>query len=355
MTATSTTITNVRIFDSSGLTDLRSLVIEDGRITSKTTSNNAIDGQGGTLLPGFIDCHIHLTAADNLRQAAHWGVTTMLDMGTPSPQLVASLRKLPSLTDIRSSQSPASGPGSVQTTKLGFPGSTVVSGPHDAEKFVRARVAEGADYIKIIAEDPNVSSAALDVPTLSSLVQAAHAHGLRTFAHVTTGRAFEMAIEAGVDVLTHTPLKAPLENALAARMSAQKILAVPTLVKEKFMAQAGNLDYHNAELSVMQMYKAGVPVLAGTDAYIGPGFPFQVKHGESFHDELSLLVAAGLTPIEALHAATTLPAQLLSLEDRGVIQEGKRADLLLVEGDPTTDIGATRAIRAIWIAGERVR
>ena len=172
---------------------------------------------------------------------------------------------------------------------------------------------------------------------------------------VTTGHAFEMAMEAQADILTHTPLQAPLRETLAARMAAQGTLAVPTLIKEKLLAGMAKHSYRNAELSMMQMHNAGVPVLAGTDAYVGPGFPFVIHHGESFHEELSLLVAAGLTPIEALRSATTLLAQLLSLEDRGTIAEGKRADLLLVEGDPTSNISATRAIQGVWIRGERVR
>jgi imidazolonepropionase-like amidohydrolase len=77
-------------------------------------------------------------------------------------------------------------------------------------------------------------------------------------------------------------------------------------------------------------------------------------HGESIHGELALLVAAGLTPAEALRAATSRAAELFGLDDRGAITPGLRADLLLVEGDPTTDISATRNIRHVWIAGQRI-
>lgn len=185
----------------------------------------------------------------------------------------------------------------MQTTKLGFSASSVVKGPDDAERFVLERIAEGADYIKIIAEDPEtMGNVALNVPTLSAIVNAAHGHSLRTFAHVTTVHAFEMAIEANVDVLTHTPLKAPLGEDLASRMAAQGTLSIPTLIKEQFLAHGSDAEYHNAEISMMNMHRAGVPILTGTDAYVEPGFPFQVKFGESFHDELSLLVKAGLAP-----------------------------------------------------------
>jgi len=105
MNATSTAITNVRIFNGEGLTDLQSLVIEGGLITNKSAAAKTVDEKGGTLLPGFIDGHIHLTGIENLQQAAFWGITTKLDMGTPSRQLVDSLRNQSGLTDIRSPQS----------------------------------------------------------------------------------------------------------------------------------------------------------------------------------------------------------------------------------------------------------
>jgi hypothetical protein len=94
---------------------------------------------------------------------------------------------------------------------------------------------------------------------------------------------------------------------------------------------------------------AGVPILAGTDAP-NPG----TAHGAAMHRELELLVDAGLTPLEALRAATAAPAKAFSLGDRGRIAAGMRADLLLVAGDPTKDIRATRAIAGIWKGGHAI-
>jgi imidazolonepropionase-like amidohydrolase len=83
----------------------------------------------------------------------------------------------------------------------------------------------------------------------------------------------------------------------------------------------------------------------------GPGIPFSPRHGESLHDELELLIDAGLSTVAALRAATVLPAQHFGLHDRGVIEPGRRADLLLIDGDPIADIHATRKIRRVWCAG----
>lgn len=359
-----TGISNVRVFDGEGLTGLRTVVFVDGRIANGDSAETMIDGQGGTLLPGLIDSHIHLDGIGNLEQAAHWGVTTMLDMGTASPKLVESLRNRPGLTDIRSSESPASAPGGTQTTMMGFPAETAVTGPRDAERFVAARVAEGADYIKIIVENPKaMGRAALDAETIAVLVRAAHSRGLRVFAHATNLPAFELAVGAKVDIVTHVPLDAPVSQALLDDMLTNGTLAVPTLVMmrgaetvAKSMPTHLNIsDYKNAERSVTEMRRRGIPILAGTDSNAAPGSPFKAKHGESLHEELQLLVAAGLTPVEALHTATSLPAKKFDLKDRGSITPGLRADLLLVESDPTVDIAATRQIRGVWIAGERVR
>src|SRR5208282_5359317 len=91
----------------------------------------------------------------------------------------------------------------------------------------------------------------------------------------------------------------------------------------------------------------GVPVLAGTDASDG------VTSGALLHAELATIVKAGLTPPEALEDATSVPAKAFSLTDRGRIAPGLRADLLLVHGDPTTDVAATKDIVAIWKQGVR--
>src|SRR5207302_10629981 len=100
--------------------------------------------------------------------------------------------------------------------------------------------------------------------------------------------------------------------------------------------------------AIDQLRPVHVPILAGTDAP-NPG----TEHGASMHGELALLVQAGLTPFEALEAATANPAKAFRLSDRGEIAPGKRADLLLVKGDPGADITATRNIVGIWKAGTR--
>jgi imidazolonepropionase-like amidohydrolase len=104
--------------------------------------------------------------------------------------------------------------------------------------------------------------------------------------------------------------------------------------------------YSRAEDNVRRLADAGITLLAGTDAP-NPGTVF----GASLHRELELLVRCGITPAQALTAATAEPARVFGLADRGRVAPGQRADLVLVSGDPMTDITATRAIERIWRGG----
>jgi imidazolonepropionase-like amidohydrolase len=288
----------------------------------------------------------------------------MLDMGTPSMALTDALRHRPGLADIRGSGNSASAPGGMQTTRMGMPLASAVQGPDDASRFVADRVKEGADYIKIIVEDPRImGSAALDGATITALVEAAHQAGLKTIAHVTTTAAFVLATDAGVDILTHAPLDAVVDASLVSSIAQQGRVSVPTLIMMQTVAKRAaqmpthraGIAYEHAQATVTAFHQAGVLILAGTDANQAAGSPAQIQHGKALHDELVLLVEAGLTPVEALRAATVLPAHSFGLTDRGVIEVGRRADLLLIEGDPIQDITATRAIRGVWVAGVQVR
>jgi imidazolonepropionase-like amidohydrolase len=114
------------------------------------------------------------------------------------------------------------------------------------------------------------------------------------------------------------------------------------------------LNFQHASQSVTALREAGVTVLAGTDANAQPGISSKVAHGESLHQEFELLVEAGMSTIDVLRAATILPAQCFGLEDHGVIEVGKRADLVLLADDPIKSIHATRSIRKVWCCGSEI-
>lgn len=345
-----TALTHVRIFDGKTLGAPVSVIIDDEVIGTDAAGAEIIEAHGAVLLPGLIDAHIHLHNAETLEQLCGYGVTTALDMGSWPPARVDSMRGQVGRTDIRSAGTPATTSGSGHSHIPGFPSECLVDSPGAAVRFVEGRIAAGSDYIKIIADIPGP-----DQPTMNALVAAAHDHGKLTVVHATTTTTFTMAVDAGADIITHVPIDRPLNASVIARMADAGTIAIPTLTMMKgivdTIGKSAGLDYGAARTTVTEMHGAGIPILAGTDANATPGVPFSPRHGDSLHQELELLVDAGLSPVDALRAATSLPARYFGLDDRGVIAPGRRADLILLDGDPLADIRATRSIQRIWCAG----
>ena len=368
-------INNVRIFDGQQVIGPRTVVIDGPLIGGDPEGAEEIDGQNGVLIPGLIDCHIHLRDEGDLQNMCAWGVTTGLGMAEWPPEKLHALRGRKGLTDIRSPGLPATSAGSIHSKLLPIPQEGLVAGPDDANNFVKERVAEGVDYIKVIADVPGPDQA-----TLNALVSAAHRHGKLVIAHASAFKPFAMAQEAKADIVTHVPRDKPLDRESTECMLAEGRISVPTLVmmeglmrppswttifrlllqpsiflailSAKRKSPHGNVQkYDHARDSVAALYRAGVPILAGTDANSEPRSPFQVKHGEDFHRELELLVDAGMSTLDVMRGATSLPARYFGLVDRGAIEEGKRADLVLLSGDPIKDIRATRSIQRVWCGG----
>jgi imidazolonepropionase-like amidohydrolase len=385
---------DARVFDGAQVLPRATVLVRDGRITAVGPEVQApegarvIDARGKTLLPGLIDAHPHVFGPDVLRAALVFGVTTELDMFM-SDAVLASIRKElagdkgADIADLRSAGTLVTAPGG-HGTEYGLPIPTL-SSPEQAQAFVDARIAEGSDYIKIVYDDGKAFG--LDFPTLSqetlkAVIAAAHARKKLAVVHIGSLQGAREAIAAGADGLAHLFIdRAPeadfgrfvashhafvvatlsVLESVSGRSGGAALAADPAIAP--FLSSGGQADlkltfptragaatnYAAAEEAVRQLRAAHVPVLAGTDAP-NPG----TTHGASLHRELELLVKAGLTPAEALAAATSVPAKQFGLEDRGTIAPGKRTDLLLVEGDPTADITATRKIAGVWKLGVAV-
>jgi len=337
-------LTNVRVFDGQKIQDPTTVVIDGEVIGSDPTGATEQDCEGAILLPGLIDAHVHLKGIQDLKNLSVFGVTTALDMATWPLELLNSLRNQKGMTDIRSSGLSVTGPGSTHTWIL--PKECVIKTVDEAKEFVSKRVAEGSDYIKIVCDIPGPEQDVVNAAT-----EEAHGHGKMVIAHAASVAPFEMAQIAKVDVITHISLDNTLPKECVDRMVADKCISIPTLAMMEGIAKVRRRKYEHARDSVTAVYKAGVPVLAGTDANSARLSPFNVRHGDSLHHELELLVEAGLSNLDALRAATSLPAQYFDLNDRGVIEPGRRADLILIAGDPLEDIKATRLLKRIWCAG----
>jgi imidazolonepropionase-like amidohydrolase len=381
-------ITNVRIFDGARVLPRGTVILEGRKIAAVgekvavPAGAEVIDGTGATLLPGFIDSHTHAWG-DALERALVFGVTTELDMFT-DPAFGRQMREeqaktgAPGRADLYSAGILATAPGG-HGTEYGMTVPTLTR-PEEAQAWVDARIAEGSDYIKIVSENGapyGMKTPTLDTATIAALVKAAHQRGKLAVVHVSTEDAAKAALEAGADGLVHIFTDRAPEPGFAALAAKRKAFVTPTLtVVESTTGSASGkalpddarlaaylkgeeirnlrqsfpkrtLDFKNAQDAVRQLKAAGVPILAGTDAP-NPG----TAHGVSLHRELELLVAAGLSPTEALTAATSIPARTFGLKDRGRIAPGLRADLVLVKGDPTQDVTATRDILRVWKIGQ---
>jgi imidazolonepropionase-like amidohydrolase len=262
-----------------------------------------------------------------------------------------------------------------------------LSGPDDAERFVADRVREGSDYLKVFVENSaDVTRPTLSPETVRAVCAAARSHGLTTVAHAPTRWAFATARDAGVDILTHLPLDGTLDGPLGEGLAG--LTVVPTMTMMAALTDAGSQEalladprltarlpadvvdglragdrgglptssasgaaYEHAADNLRRLLAGGATVVAGTDANDVPGRPAAVMHGASLHLELELLARCGMSPTDVLAAATSRAADAFALHDRGRIAAGRRADLLLVDGDPTTDVTDTRALRTVWRAG----
>jgi imidazolonepropionase-like amidohydrolase len=385
-------VRDVRVFDGERLIDRATVVVRAGRIVSvgpgaPPADLPAIDGVGRTLLPGLIDTHAHVTTETGMRNALRFGVTTLLDMFTAVDFMAAHRTQRDRLTrtelaDLYSAGAPVTSPGGLGTQfGMTFP---TITGPAEATRFVRDRIAEGSAYIKVLYEPDAGIMPSISRDTLAAVVAAAHAQGVLAVAHVSSHRGAREAVRAGADGLAHVFSDEVIDDTLVHELAARHVFVTatlsifaaidgagvgPTLAADPRLApwlsekQRAALNgpppgpddplgpylrrFHiaTALANVQRLHAAGVTVLAGDDA------PNLAALGVSLHGELELLTRAGLTPAEALAAATRLPAERFRLSDRGRIAPGARADLVLVDGNPLADITATRAIAHVFKNG----
>jgi imidazolonepropionase-like amidohydrolase len=393
-------VRDVRVFDGERVAEHRSVLIEDGRIAgiggprlTAPPGAKVIDGRGRTLMPGMIDAHVHLTDSveADLRQAVQLGVTTVIDMFTGSTRFerIKSARAADALglADVRTAGVGATVPGG-HPSQMGGPPFPTITDSSEAVAFVDARLAEGSDFLKIVYDD--LVSIGMRVPmmdrrTLVGLVAAAHRRGKLAVVHVLSEAEARDAIAAGADGLAHLSTGGTVSPDFADFVAAHRVFVIPTLspsygtcgkpigpsiaadtllapfIRPMWRSQLANpmklsrgqFSCAGTEEAVRQIARRQVPILAGTDAP-SPG----QTYGASIHGELQLLVGVGLTPIQALTAATAAGARAFRLTDRGRIREGLRADLVLVDGDPTINTLDTRRIVVVWKRGtvvERVR
>jgi hypothetical protein len=292
-----------------------------------------------------------------------YGITSAMDMETWPLDKFNELRSLPGVPFVKGAGLAA------QFNRPGdWPPESKVETPADAHMFVAQRASEGLNFIKMISDPPYPPPSTvpgLSLPTMTELCTSAVQHDMLTISHSVEPVGFHYALNAGVDIICHTPLVKGIDGGAGeasgiAKMAALKRICVPTLIMMKLTAENVDpdgkigLSVQNSIDSVKQMHSLSVPILAGTDCNPGddPDAPAAPQYGSSLHDEFELLTQANMTNVEVLRSATVLPPQYFRMPDRGVIAPGYTSDLVLLSADPTVDIKNTRKIAKIWVKGE---
>lgn len=389
-------IRNVKVFDGERALEHRDVLIGNGKISRigatglRVPKAEIMDGRGRTLLPGLFDAHLHVPVKPEpaLRQLASLGVTTVLDMAGGGEKLKA-LKRIEAedpegMADIRVSGSIAVGPGSM-LAKMAKQQLAVIGSPEEAPSWVDARIAEGSDYIKVVYDERE--GGPMSRETMQAIIEAAHKRGKMVVVHILAEDKAREAIAAGADGLGHLFIGESAGSDFGQLAAKHPVFVIPTLVtlyalcgksqgpalladphlepyftpeqRQLFKKPADPDRNHMCKATdeaMRQLIQARVPILAGTDTALITGTMLGVAaYGATLHGELKLLVDVGMTPLQALAAATSAPAHAFHFTDRGFIRPGMRADLLLVEGDPTGNILATRNIAAVWKQGVRIQ
>lgn len=410
--AAPTVLQNVRIIDGQGGAPIEngSIVIRAGRIEAVQAPGarapdgaRVVDLRGKTVMPALIAGHAHLgitngvksgaaeiTEANVTRQLqkyARHGVGTVAVFGTDHDFIyrmrahqAAGKLALPTIvTAGHGFGVPHGAPPIAMGMDQVYRPTTIAAVRRDFEKLA----AQQPDLVKIWVDDFGDSKTNKMDPTLyREVIAQAHQRGLKVVAHVYYLEDAKRLARDGVDLFGHSVRDQPVDAELIALMKAKNIGYIPTLqLDEAFFVyadqpdwmrapffrdaldpgvgewlaspaykvkQVSKKDLANAKANVLALHRAGIRIGMGTDS----GATIARIQGFAEHRELELLTEAGLTPMQALQAATSGNAAILGIErERGTLAAGQQADILVLDANPLDDIRNTRKIHALWLRG----
>lgn len=358
------------------------LVIEQGRVAEVRAAGGECDLEAACVTPGLVNAHVHLEASgqpdlmaiyfsttpnqrllhavENARKSLHAGVTTVRDLGC-SNAVAQDVRDAIDAGRIPGPRMRAAGAVLCMTGGHGWPIGRTIDSPWEARKGVREQLWKGADCIKLIATGGVLTKGAvpgnaqLTPEELSAAVDEAHTHGLRATAHAIGTQGIKNALNAGVDSIEHGTI---LDDEAIALLKARNVYLVPTLsapscilshledgTQPQFILDKARTLNEVMLQSIRRAYESGVRIAGGSDA----GTPYNLHENYAFEVELmcSLL---GMTPQQALHAATAVAAELIGLH-RGILAAGEPADLLLLPRDAGQDVRVLREPSAVVKGG----
>jgi len=358
-------IINGTLIDGTGAAAVRNAVLaigRDGKIVAVGRRGDApipkettvIDVEGATILPGFINAHVHdAYSATNLEAWAAAGVTTVRDeainrQGVTLADLIA--RRNGEWNQPQHARLVSAG---WMITAPGGYGRLAVASAAEARQRVAEELDAGADLIKVAVEDGIAGRADLPVlsaEALAAAVAAAHEHGKRVSAHVTDARFLQTVVAAGVDDAAHATWDSA-SDALLREMISRRIAMVPTLtVFDAYNSLTG------AQANVRRFVALGGEVALGSDYTDIPQNDFpHFELGMPMH-EIECMAGAGLTAMQIMVAATRNAARVCGLgEELGTLEVGKTADVLVVDGDPLRNLTVLTHVRLVIHLGEIIR
>src|ERR671915_706653 len=399
---TRTLLTGATVVDGTGADPAEAdVIVEDGRIVEigpGLDGDERVDLASKAILPGLFDCHTHVVvssidtmrliqtpfsyrffqAARNLEATLSIGITTIRDAGgadlgvkqavvdglVPGPRMHISLSMLSQTGGHGDGWMPFG--GSLRALLTAHPGvpETIVDGPEEMRTKVRELIRMGADVIKVAVSGGVLSPR--DKPThahfrlaeLEVLVEEANAAGIFVMAHAQAAPGIKNAIRAGIRSIDHGIY---LDDEAIELMLERGTWLVPTLVAPRGVIDAAEAGAAIPEASVRKAHEvvethrtsfaraveAGVRVAMGTDSGVTP-------HGNNLR-ELALMVEGGMSPMQAIVATTRTAAELMGLEEElGTLEPGKRADLVVVDGDPLDVATLAERVEAVYQDGARV-
>ncbi|MEP6782085.1 MAG: amidohydrolase family protein [Acidobacteriota bacterium] len=369
-------LTGGQVIDGTGKPPIgdATVIVRDGRIAAVgprasiaiPSGTRTIDLKGATIAPGLWDMHAHAANIEWLPAYLASGVTTFRDMGG----------ELPYLTAIRDSVASGRGlgprvllAGLVDGDDPGGFGAVIAGTPAQGRAIVDRYKAAGFNQMKLYT--------VLQPDVVTAIITRAHELGMTVTGHIPTSLGLTKAVEAGMDHVAHLPIngdpQSPQTRATIELLAKRKTVLDPTLPWNELLGHAPETPLesfepgfahappallanyrsvrnatdavtarrrvHESEVMVKALFDAGVPIVAGTDG----GLP-----GYSLLRSLEMYVEAGLTPMQAIESATRVPAESMGLaKDSGTIEVGKRADLIVLNADPSSNISNIRQLR--WV------
>ena len=335
------------VADTSVVLDGTTIETVGGADTDVPDDRTSIDAGGLTLVPGFIDAHVHIgffPPADVLRG----GVTTVRDLAWP-PDRIFPLAESSRIAGFDGPTIVAAGPmltvpGGYPTRAAWAPEGTgaPVTSPAEAIEVIERAASQGAVVVKV-GLDASVGPT-LDVGLLAAIVEAAHERALNVTAHIHGLDELEKALDAGVDELAHMLMGTDrIPDHVVDDMVTHDVVVVPT------MSCRTGRELEVATANLGAFVGAGGRVIYGTDlGNEGPRPGIEPV-------EIGAMNDAGMSPHEILVSATVDAAAWIGLDDCGVLAPGMAADIVGLRGDPTTDIGALSAVELVIRRGRVVR